>query len=205
MCAVMLWACVNLLCTSSYANAADPAAAKAVLNEAVRAHGGSSALAKLAGFIRTSSVELSAVPGKAFTVEQTFVLPTKVRNAIKLDGKQLSMMVLNVDKAWQSSGGPAEAAPDDLARELKEENYVIWLSTLAPFTKESFDLDLVPEIKVNGQPAVGVKVTRKDRPDAMLYFDKKTNLLVKIDAKPARRASRCERNTSTAITKISTA
>ncbi len=57
--AVMLWACVNLLCTSSYANAADPAAAKAVLNEAVRAHGGSSALAKLAGFIRTSSVELT--------------------------------------------------------------------------------------------------------------------------------------------------
>src|SRR6202011_4293737 len=39
----------------------------------------------------------------------------------------------------------------------------------------------LPEAKVNGQPAAGVKVASKGHADAKLYFDAATHLLVKIE------------------------
>jgi hypothetical protein len=36
-------------------------------------------------------------------------------------------------------------------------------------------------IKVDGKPAVGVKVSHKGHEDIKLYFDKDTNLLVKVE------------------------
>src|SRR5262249_25113206 len=71
--------------------------------------------------------------------------------------------------------------------ELREEAYVQWLATLVPLKKDPFELAPVPEIKVDGKPAGGVKVSSKGHGDVKLYFDKASGLLVKIE-RPAREA-----------------
>lgn len=43
-----------------------------------------------------------------------------------------------------------------------------------------FDISLLPEIMVEGKPAQGVRVRSRGHRDINLYFDKKTNLLVKL-------------------------
>src|SRR5262249_25995452 len=47
--------------------------------------------------------------------------------------------------------------------------------------EKGYSLAPLGEIKVDDRPAVGVKVTHKDRPDVDLYFDKKSGLPVKCE------------------------
>jgi hypothetical protein len=166
------------------ARAGDREEAQAVIERAVKAHGGAEGLSRAAVATRSSTVALTA-GAKAMTYgfEQTFQLPDKVRNVASSDGKTVVIMVLNGDAAWQSTGGPPSDTGKDYHQELREEAYVIWLSTLAPLMKGAFDLAPLPEIKVGDKPAVGVKVKRKDYPDVALYFDKASGLLVKADRK----------------------
>src|SRR5262249_37997133 len=64
--------------------------------------------------------------------------------------------------------------------ELHEESYVIWLSSLLPFAKDTrFSLTLLPDAMGDGRPAACIKVAHKGYPDVKLYFDKQSALLVK--------------------------
>jgi hypothetical protein len=119
-----------------------------------------------------------------FTTEEIFNLPTQSR--VKLEVNRTPIMeVLNGERGWKlSAGGGAIEMDRGRLAEVQEEAYVWWLTTLAPLLKDGFDLDVLPETKVNGRPASGVKVTARGRPDTSLYFDNESGLLVKI----ARRA-----------------
>jgi hypothetical protein len=166
------------------ARADDRAEALAVVEKAVKAQGGAEGLTKAAVATRSGKGVLSLGAEIAFTSEETYNLPGQVR--VKLEvGKMQLQRVLNGDKGWQQSAGgeTLELAKDRLS-ELQEEGYVWWLTTLAPLLKDGFDLAPLAEAKVNGRPALGVKVSARNRPDAALYFDKESGLLVKI----ARRA-----------------
>jgi hypothetical protein len=87
------------------------------------------------------------------------------------------VMVINGDKGW---AGPAEMDKPRL-KEMREEAYVLWLTTLVPLKKEGFTLSTLPEAKVNDQPANGIKVAREGHADVNLYFDKQSGLLIKIE------------------------
>jgi hypothetical protein len=50
--------------------------------------------------------------------------------------------------------------------------------TLALLDEDGFTLKQVDDLAIDGRPAVGISVTRKDRPDIRLYFDKETLSLV---------------------------
>ena len=52
---------------------------------------------------------------------------------------------------------------------------------IAPLKEKGYELSATGEIKVGENPAVGVRVAAKGQKDITLYFDKKTNLLAKID------------------------
>ena len=45
-----------------------------------------------------------------------------------------------------------------------------WLTTLTPLTKGGFTLSMLPEIKLGGESAVGVKVVQKGHADTKMYF-----------------------------------
>ena len=61
--------------------------------------------------------------------------------------------------------------------------HAAWLATIAPLKEKRFTLTTLPEINVNDSPAVGIKAAYPNRPDVTLYFDKKTNLLVRVTFK----------------------
>jgi zinc protease len=159
----------------------DRADAIALLDEAIKAHGGADALAKAQNYTRTGK----GTAGEAkVSSEQSVSLPDKSRLAIDLEigGNKIRVVaVLNGDKGWESSGGPATEMTATRVREMNEEGYVLWATTLVPLKKDGVSLKVLPESKVDGKAALVVAASSKGRPDLRLYFDKESHLLVKIE------------------------
>jgi hypothetical protein len=171
--------------------AADRDAALAVIEQAIKAHGGAEALTKAQTAVRTATGVLMTFGKETpFTDELSAQLPDRFRLVLDLRmGQQKArvIQVVNGERGWESTGGPFSPLSKERLEELRQEAFVrLWLATLVPLTKDnSLDLGVLPEAKVDGQPAAVVKVGRKGQPDLKFYFDKASNLLVKID----RRAS----------------
>ena len=56
-------------------------------------------------------------------------------------------------------------------------------ATLVPLKGKDYKLEAAGEEKVDGKPALGIKVTGPDKKDFTLYFDKESGLPVKLVAK----------------------
>jgi hypothetical protein len=163
----------------------DQATALALLDQAIRAHGGEQQLAK-AQVVSSNVKGIMILFGKEmpFTAELTSELPHRFRMVLNLDpnDQKIQMtLVLNEDRGWRATGGTvAELAKEELD-DLREERYVTWLASLLPLRDKAFSLAPLPEIQVNGQPALGIKVSRTGHGEAKLYFDKRSHLLVKVE------------------------
>ncbi len=184
------WVLVMLLTAAAPLRADDRDAALAVVSDAIKAHGGEEALAKLQTVVRKSAGQMT-VAGKdvPFAEEHTAQLPARWRRDTEMRAgmqKLRVLLVVNGDKGWQSAGGAVLEVGAERLHELREDGYAQWLTTLLPLKKDSA-LQLAPlaEIKVNGEPALGVKVSSKGRPDVKLFFDKKSHLLVKTERQAA--------------------
>jgi len=176
-----------LLVSCVAARADDAADARAVIQRAVTAHGGIDRLSKLKTQVRTMKGELNFGGAVPATCEVSCELPDKCRCAYVLDkGNQKAQitLVINGDKSWQGGSGAIKEMTKQQQREVEEEIlYVPWVTSLVALRDPAFELTALPPIKVADQPAEGVKVSRKGRPDVKLYFDKKTGLLVKAERK----------------------
>jgi hypothetical protein len=64
---------------------------------------------------------------------------------------------------------------------IEEGLYLLNFERLSGLKDKKFKLSTLGESKVNGKPAVGVKVSCKGHKDVDLYFDKKTGLLAKME------------------------
>jgi zinc protease len=181
---IMEWLliCGAVTLAAPNAFAGDREDAVAIVDEAIKAHGGADALTKAQTLVRAGVGTLTLFNDKIpFTDEVSWSLPDRWRVSINLEKRGVQSIILNGDKGWQSAGGPAMELGAERLREISNEVYVLWLATLTPLKKDGVQLSPVPDIKVNGEAAVGVKATSKGRPDVKLYFDKKTHLLVKIE------------------------
>jgi hypothetical protein len=160
--------------------------ARALLEKAIIAHGGER-LAKARTQIRAVKGEIVSFPEAVpFTGEAQLKLPDKGRWAFELDqkGQKLPViLVLNGDKGWRTGGGATKEMSDQEISDLREEVYINWLITLLPILEKKLTIAAVPDTKVNGEPAAGIKVANKGRPEVKLYFDKKSGLLVKAEHK----------------------
>lgn len=155
--------------------------ALAIIDQAVKAHGGADALAKCRTEVRTSTGVLYQGEMKiSFNDELTLNLPDKWRDSVEIEKKGRFAIAINGDKGWQAVSGTVSDIGPERLKELREEIYVLGLETLTPLQKEGFDLTPLPEIKIADRPAVGVKASSKGHADAKLYFDAQTHLLVKI-------------------------
>jgi hypothetical protein len=176
-----------LLTCLAPARADDREKALEVVNDAVRAHGGAAALEKAARAVRTSAGFTSSFGREVpFTDELVVSLPDRMRLTVVSGGTQKTrvVQVVNGDKGWVFAGGRASEMGKDRLSEMREEVYLLWVTTLAPLSRDTaFTLAPLPEEKVNGRPVVGVKVTAKGHTDVRLYFDRETSLLVKAARK----------------------
>lgn len=124
------------------------------------------------------------VMGMEIAYTGTFYLqpPAQIKTVIDADVAGMKLTIVTVfdgDKAWRSLAGQTEELDAEALKEVKEGFYVQGLTSLLPLKTPGLMLSLAGETKVGDRDAVGIKVSAKDHRDATLYFDKKTNLLVK--------------------------
>lgn len=164
---------------------------RAILERAIKAHGGEERLSR----VRADKVRLQGklvMPGKdgpvavPFTAETTVQLPSQFKNVVELnvsaDRKFTLVQILNGDKGYVTlDGQPQKLEPAALA-EMRETMYVDRAVRLVPLlTDNGHELGALGEVKVNERPALGIKVSAKGRKDLRLFFDKETALLVKTE------------------------
>ena len=162
---------------------ADP---RAIVARAIAAHGGEAKLGQLnaeqAKTRGTVHLDGKTIP---FTAETFVQLPSQFKNVMtyELQGKKGSLtQVLDGDKGWLSFDGNTKPLEEPLLSETRETMYAQRIARLLSLLKDK-DIRLagLPEVKVNDQPAVGVKVSTNGHKEISLYFDKASGLLVKIE------------------------
>jgi hypothetical protein len=171
-----------IVCLTGPVRAQDDA--RAVVAKAIKAQGGEEKLSKIrAGRSKLKGTLFEGGAEFPVTGEETFALPNRIRIVLTLKTRKLNLVeVIDGDKGWISINGQVtDASPVDLAR-MKQQLYlsrVIWLTPL--LQDNAFELSMLKEAKAGDRTLLGVKVASKGQTDVKLYFDKETNLLVRIE------------------------
>ncbi len=156
--------------------------ARELLERAIKARGGAEALTRAQQYKRSESgTRVIAGRDQPFTSQVTCSLPDRIRLQIELTKTLKAVVVLDGEKGWQTLGSPTIELPPRRVKEIREEAYVWWLTTLVPLTKSGFTLSTIADTKVEGEEAEGIKVVHKDHPDTRMYFLKRNGLLAKIE------------------------
>lgn len=163
------------------AEAGDREKASAVIERAIKAHGGEDALNKAQKCSRRGKGVLTTPTGEVpFTTEETMQLPGRCRIVLEVERTRRQIIVLNGDKGWLKRPDGSVVSPKEEVNFYREEAHVWWLMTLTPLLKKEITLTPLADAKVNGQDAEVIKASSKGHGDIRLYFDKKTGMLVKI-------------------------
>jgi hypothetical protein len=162
---------------------ADDAEAKAIVEKAIKAHGGAEVLNKFQAITVKEKGKFYGMGAAVdYTLELQFQAPDKERLAIRGEGFKFDQ-VLNGDKGWRGINEAPKALDKDELAEAREELYASNLTRLTPLTREGCKLSSLGEVKVGGRPAVGVRVEHKGHRDVNLFFDKDNGLLVKTEGR----------------------
>jgi hypothetical protein len=171
-----------LLLGSGGAGAAD-SDVSAILDKAIKAHGGAEKLGQERAVRVKSKGTVAIGDGADFTAETT-TQAGKFRQVIQLSvaGQEVTMtVVFDGMKGWQNANGATKEIEGDLLDDIKEGAYANRLRRMAFLKDKSLQLSPLGETKVNDRPAVGIKVVSKGHPDVKLFFDKESGLLVKTE------------------------
>ncbi len=171
----------------------DSAAARAIVDEAIRAHGGEAALAKWPVVtVKTEGIFHGHERTQVYFFKEETTTHGAEQFRTVLDGElnEQKFRVVNVldgKRGWIKPAGASERDVRDCTpaqlRELQEGAYATWVATLVPLKAQDFTLALAGEEKIHDWPAIGVRVSSRGRRDVTLFFDKKTQLLVKTETR----------------------
>lgn len=161
--------------------AAEP---KEIIEKAIQALGGEKLTRLKAGATRTKGT-IEVMGGLPFTQQISAQLPSQFKEAIELDVNGQKVTVITVfdgEKGWLSINGQVRDAEDKLLTELKEAAHMMRVGRLTSLVNDkSCELSPLGDVKIDGKEAVGVRIAAKGYRDINMYFDKKTNLPVKIE------------------------
>jgi hypothetical protein len=155
------------------------------LPAAPRAVGGEARLGKYRAAVWKFKGKDYSMGETAFTGELAAHYPDRQRLTVRTveDGKEeIEVTVVNKDKGWIKDEDGTKAMDAERLAEEKEQMYAQWISALLPLKDKTFSLAPLGEVKVDGRDAVGMTVTRKGHRQVNLFFDRKTTLLVKMEA-----------------------
>ena len=176
------------LLVSPAIRADDTAAARAVIERAIQAHGQKPGAATAVTTWKEKITLDAAALGQELILdtEWTVLVPDKLRlqMTVAVQGQTVHLtIILNGEKMWfLVNGQPQESPAPQLAEMLTEMNRM-WATSLTPLLAgDEFQLATAKEKLVNGKPAAGVAVRNGKRPIVTLYFDKESGLLVKREA-----------------------
>jgi hypothetical protein len=162
-------------------------AARALVERAIDAQGGSAQVEKL--FKRW----IAKIEGTAGRLTITGTLshdgPDRGRIATQLvrDGQTIEVIVVTdgSGRAWRKIG---EVSQEVVGKELEEMKDGGWRSRKVRFllpllTDERIELSMLGESVVADRPAQGIRVTSKGHRDVDVYFDKETGWLAKMESR----------------------
>lgn len=156
---------------------------KAIVEKAIKAHGGADKLNKYPAHRATIKGTISAMGmDLELKAESVAMYPdkAKVKGVISIGGQEITLVqIANGGKLSVNINGMAVPLDDDKLAEAKAGVYVTGLTQLTPLLTDKFTLKAGTEAAVDGKPAVGVVVSKDGQKDVTLYFDKESGKLVK--------------------------
>jgi hypothetical protein len=177
-------AVVIVIALSTQSRAADDKDSKAILDKAIKALGGEEKLAKAKAATWKTKGKISFGDNdNEFKGEATVEGLEHCRQVFEGDLGKFVMVVAG-DKGWMVFGENSTAMEKDPLANAKRDMYLQMIPvTLLPLKDKDFKVEAAGEEKVDGKPAVGLKVTAPDKKDFTIYFDKESGLPVKLAAK----------------------
>jgi len=158
--------------------------AKAVIEKAIKAHGGADRLTKFQASKTKSKGNIELAGGITFTSDSAVQYPDKFKETVDLEvaGNKVTVVtVYDGKKGWTSINGETKEMDEKTLDAMKEVLHDMQIMRMAFTRDKKCEFSPLGEIKVNDQPAIGVKVSAKDHKEVNLYFDKKTGLLAKME------------------------
>lgn len=167
---------------------AEDAEAKKVIDKAIAAHGGAETLAKLKdkSAIIKGKMNINLMGGIDATMEmyaggQKFkqdlkfsIMGMDFNQSVCYDGKEM----------WIALNGKViETLTGKDLDPIKEVIHAEEMAGLALLGEKGLEFSTIGDSKVGEQEVIGIKVSKKDRKDVSLFFDKKTGLLAKVEAR----------------------
>ena len=181
------------------AGQAQDADSKAIIDEAIKAIGGLEKAKKLekGAFIAKAKGNVEAMGAKIdFTLEAYAQPPHKSKAVINVmfNGMQIEIIrIVDGDKGWLSAMGQVKDLEKEEIDEHKAMEHVESVTNLYVLTQDkAMKLSPLGESKVGDTPVVGIQVSKKDKRDVNLYFDKKTHLLVKSEYRAVEQFTKME-------------
>ncbi len=182
---VSTWTVALLVGSARIVRAQDEA--RALIERAIKAHGGTEAL----GRINADKVKLKGTlvlqGGHTwpFLAEITVQLPSKKKDIIEINSggdKHTIVHIINGNNVYITLDGRLlKDDPTQLA-EIRSGMELERAKRLVPLLEDkSYQLAVVEDVEVNDRPVAGVRITGRGRREMRLYFDKEYGLLVRAE------------------------
>jgi outer membrane lipoprotein-sorting protein len=158
---IVCLATVVLLGVFGTARADDQADLKKLIDKGIQAAGGEANLAKFNAMTFKGKGKFYGMgEGIDYTGEWTVQQPDKLRFQFNSGGNFTLVRVVNGDKIWMKIADQEASLVDDKDEiaEAKEAAHAGWVATLLPLQGKEFTFASLGEAKVDGKPAVGVRV-----------------------------------------------
>jgi hypothetical protein len=178
-----------MACIIAYpARGADAENPRVIVDKAIKALGGQQNLGKIKAFTIKAKGKLNfGGMTTDFTVESTVAGLSHVRSTFsgEFSGNKFEIItVIDGDKGWRSfMGSVSELESDSLSNEKRNIYLQVIPMTILPLLGDHFKTEAAGEEKVNGKPALGIKIKPPDGKEFTLYFDRETGLPAKQVAK----------------------
>jgi hypothetical protein len=158
----------------------------AVLDKAINAMGGSAKVAKLQNVTWKGKITLNKGGTQiAFNLDASSQGWDRLRLDIdaNVNGMQKNAtLVVKGDKAWGKDEGKVKELPAKESDTFRDIYFAVRAAQLLPLLKgKEFKISHLGELNIKDQPTAGLRISRKDRPDVSVFFDKKTSLPLKAD------------------------
>jgi outer membrane lipoprotein-sorting protein len=182
----LLIAAVMLVAVSTIARGADDDDCRAVILDAMKAHGGRDAINKY------RNVELKykgtfTIGGASAKAEGEIFInyPERMKHLVSLAIGNETIRVTQVfdgKQAWMNVGAMnMEIKGKDSVAEVKQTLYAEQLSALVGLDGKEFKFASLGDARINDHDAVGIRVSKEGKRDVNLWIDKKTHWLVKSE------------------------
>jgi hypothetical protein len=160
---------------------------KAIIEKAVKAHGGADKIAKMKCMQWKGKGKLELLGSSVDMEQDVSIKPGKFREAAELEVNGQKIRVITVfdgKKAAITANGQSVDITDKILEELKEAAYAMKVGRLTNLlTDKSLQLSPLGESKVENRPAVGIGIASKGHRNLELYFDKESGVLAKVQTR----------------------